>query len=93
MALNEKQTKFLTGIKVAKAFHCFEKRVAMRTKTINTEAVIFLLSDCCLVVLGFAIWSCSLEREHDHIFKTMGLVLSRCEYMNILVCGQRSDRV
>ena len=51
----------------------------MGTKPINTEVVSFLLSACIVEALIFKNRSCSLKKRHDHIFKTTGLVLSRCE--------------
>ena len=76
---SERKTQLLTGREVVKAIPGFKHSVAMRTKPINTETVIFLLSACCKESFTLTFWSCSLEIGHDHIFKAEGLVLSRCE--------------
>ena len=60
IVFSERQTNFLTRIKKVKAAHWFEHGVAMTTKNINSEAVNFLLSACCIEALNFAMWSCSL---------------------------------
>ena len=67
----------MTGTEVVKATHGFKHSVAMRTKPINTEAVILFLSACCKEVFNFTFWSCSLEIRHDHIFEAAGPILSR----------------
>ena len=51
----ETGSNFLTGTKMVKAAHCLEHIAAMKTKTINTEAVNFFLCACCIQALGFAI--------------------------------------
>ena len=60
------------------AAYGFRHSVAMRTKPINTEAVIFFPCTCSVEALDFSIWSCSLRIRHYHIFNAKVLVLSRC---------------
>ena len=69
----------MTGTEEVKATHGFKHSIAMRTNSINNEAVNFLLSACCIEAFNFTLWSCSLEIGQDHILKAAGLVLSRCE--------------
>ena len=76
---SERRTQLSTDAEVVKAIHGFKHSVAMRTKSINTEAVNFLLSACFKEAFNFTFWFCSLEKRHDHIFKAAGLVLSRYE--------------
>ena len=76
---NERRSNSLIVTKVVRAAYWFDHRGAMRIKTINTEAVIFLLSACCIEALDFPIWSCSLKVGHEFIFKATGLVLSMFE--------------
>ena len=76
---SEGGTQLLAGTEVVKATHGFKHSVAVRTKPFNTEAVNFLLSACCKEAFNFTFWSCSMEIRQDHIFKTAGLLLSRCE--------------
>ena len=71
----ERGTQLLTGIEVVEANHSFKHSVAMKTKPVNTEAVVVLLSACCKEALNFTFWSCSLEIGYDHIFKDAVLVL------------------
>ena len=72
-------THFSTGRKVVKATHGFKRSVAMRTRAINTKAVNFLLSACCIEAFNFTIWSCSLKKRQDKIFKAVYFVMLRCE--------------
>ena len=76
---SERSVELLTGTKVIKATHFLKHSIAMRTKPINTEAVFFLMSACCIEALNFKLWSCSLKIGHDHSFKATGLVVSRCQ--------------
>ena len=77
--LNERRSNLLTRRRVIKAAHGFERIIAMKTKTINTEACSFFLPGCCIDTLSFAIWSCSLEIGLDHKLEATSLVLSRFE--------------
>ena len=76
---NERGTQLMTVTEVVNAAYGFKHSVALRTKPINTEAVNFLMSACCKEAFSFKFWSCSFEMGHDHILKTAGLVLSRCQ--------------
>ena len=87
---NERRTKFLTGTKVGEAPDCFKHAGAMRTKTINTEADIFLLSTYCkkLSILQFDLvrWKWDLT-----IFSKLRVLF--CEGVNLSVCRLWSRRV
>ena len=74
---SEKCTYLLTGTEVIEANHGFKHSVAMRTKAINTEAVHFFLSACCIDTCIFIIWPCSLKTGCETIFEATGLVLTR----------------
>ena len=63
------RSNFLTGKKSDKSIHSFKKSVAMGTKPINSEAVNFFLSACCIEAFNFTIWSFSSKRVHDRVFK------------------------
>ena len=76
--LGESWSNTLTGTEVIKAAHGIKRGVAIKRKTIKTEAVNFFLSACCEETLEFAIGSGSLKLGHGHFFKTTALVLSRC---------------
>ena len=87
---SERKTQFLTGTEMAKATQAIENSVAMRTKSINTEAVNFFLSACCKEVFSFIFWSCSLKIGHYHVFDAAGLF---CRGVNLPVSKSKSQRV
>ena len=87
---SERGTQLLTGTEVIKATHGFKHSVAMRTKPINIEAVIFLLSACCKEAFNFTFWSCSLEIGHDRIVKMLVLIFRG---VILLVSESKSQRV
>ena len=76
---SERGTQFSTETEVVKATHGFKHSVTMRTKPINTEAIIFFVSVCCKETFNFTFWSCLLEIGHDYTFQAAGLVFSSCE--------------
>ena len=86
----ESRSHSLTGKKVVKAAHCFEHSAAERIKTINTEAVSFLLCAFCIEAHEFVIWYCSLKIGHDNSFKATVLF---CRVVNIIVSESRTQCV
>ena len=83
--LSGRRSSFLTVTKVVRASHCFEHSVAMRTKTINTEAVTLRLSACFIEAIDFATWSQSLKTGQDHTFKATGFLLLRCDSTSLWI--------
>ena len=83
IVLSERRTNFLTKTTVVRTPHSLKRSVAMGTKTIDNDAVIFFLSACCIEPLKFAVWTCSLKMRHDHFSKATGLVLSTCLWIQI----------
>ena len=87
MLFSERRSNVLTRTKVAKTALGFKRSVAIRTKTTKTEAVKFFLSACCTEAIDFAIWSCSLKKGYDYIFKAPRIVLlkfeSTCRWIGI----------
>ena len=73
-------THFSTGKKVVKATHGLIGSLAMRTRAINTEAVIFLLSAFCIEAFNFKNLVLFVEKGQDKNFKAVYFVLLRCEY-------------
>ena len=82
----------LARTKMIKATHSFKYCIPVRTKSIQTKAVNFLLSVGCIKTFNFTVRSLSLKERHDHLFKTTCFVLSRCEstgfWKQILACVQ-----
>ena len=76
---NESRPKIMTETKMVKSAHCFDQRVAERTKSINIKTVNFLLCARSVKAFNFTFCSFLLKIGHDYTFKATGLVLSRHE--------------
>ena len=58
----------------------FETSLSMRTTSINTGAITFLLSTCCKEASTITIASCSLKKIHECSLEAMGEVFTRSHY-------------